>query len=459
MSSIRLPSTWTSEASATVRLALPLVAGQLAAVGMNVVDSLLAGRHGATTLAGVAVGSALWSVVILILIGVLMAIPPSVSQLVGAGKRHEVGALFRQAVWLALALGTLLGGCVWFGVDLLVHLGIDPEIVPVAAAFLRALAGGAPALALFFCFRYTSEGLGLSRPTMIAGIAGLLALVPLGYVLMFGAFGWPGAGAGGLGAATAIVLWLQAAGLAQWLTRAGAYRDLALWGARERPRWSDLANLLRLGLPMGVTIMMEGGLFVAAGVLIGGLGTQAAAAHQIAINVASVCFMVPLGIAMASTVRVGFASGADDVARVRRAAWVGLLLVLGTQGVSAATVVLFAAPIAAAYTPEPAVVALGAQLLAIAAIFQLSDGLQAAAAGALRGLKDTRRPMFLTAFAYWGVGMPTGAWLAFEHDLGSQGIWWGLAVGLTAAAVLLGVRLGSQLAHPARWRPTFGTVA
>lgn len=455
----RIPSPWTAEAKATVRLALPLIAGQLAAVGMNVVDSLLAGRHGATTLAGVAVGSALWSVVILVLIGVLMAIPPSISQLVGAGRRHEVGALFRQAVWLALGIGVLLGLGVWSGVGALGVLGIDAEIMPVAAAFLRSLAAGAPALALYFCFRYSSEGLGLSRPTMVAGLAGLITLVPLGYFLMFGGFGWTGAGAAGLGAATAIVLWLQASGFALWLARARAYRDLQLWRGWERPRWAPQAALLRLGLPMGVTIMMEGGLFVAAGVLIGGFGTQAAAAHQIAINVASVCFMVPLGIAMATTVRVGFATGADDVPRVRRAAWVGMVLVLGTQAVSAAALVLFAAPIGSIYTPEPAVVALGAQLLAIAAIFQLSDGLQAAAAGALRGLKDTRRPMFLTAFAYWGVGMPAGAWLAYELEMGSRGIWWGLALGLTTAAVLLGFRLLRQLMHPERWRPTFGTVA
>lgn len=450
---------YAADVSATVRLASPLIAGQLAAVGMNVVDSLLAGRHGAQTLAGVAVGSALWSVVLLVLIGVLMAVPPSVSQLAGAGRRGEIGGLFRQAVWLALAMGILLAVLVWLGAGQLHRLGIEPSVIPTAAGFLRALAFGAPALALFFCFRYASEGLGLSRPTMIVGVLGLLALIPLGYVLMFGFGGWAGAGAVGLGAATALVLWAQAAGMAWWLNQGERYRDLQLFRGWVRPQWPAQLALLRLGLPMGVTIMMEGGLFVAAGVLIGGIGTTAAAAHQIAINVASVCFMVPLGLAMATTVRVGFAVGADDIAGARRAAWTGMLLVLATQAVSASALVLFGPQIAGLYSPDASVVLLGAQLLAVAAIFQLSDGLQAAASGALRGLKDTRRPMFLTAFAYWGIGMPAGAWFAYRHEAGAVGIWWGLALGLTAAAVLLGVRLFRQLRRPQRWMPTFGTVS
>jgi MATE family multidrug resistance protein len=430
-----------SEIAATLRLALPLVLGQLAAVAMNVVDSVLAGRHGALTLAGVAVGSALWSVVIMLLLGILMAIPPSVSQLNGAGKRAEIGPLFRQALWLGLAISLLLLGLTRFSAALLPLLGIAEEVRPGAQAFLGAIAWGAPALALHFACRYLSEGVGRTRPTMLFGIAGLILLVPLGWLLMHGGLGLPGYGAAGLGAATAIILWLQAAGFLWWLRRGRAYADLDLFGRFDLPDPRLLGQLLRLGLPLGVAVMMEGLLFVASALLIGGMGAQAVAAHQIAINIASVLFMVPLGMAMATTVRVGFAAGGRDAEGVRWACRAGFAITLATQ-LGAATLLLGAGgAIAGLYTGEAAVLAAVAPLLLLAALFQLSDGFQVAAAGALRGLKDTRLPMFITAFAYWVVGMPMGAWLAFGRELGAPGIWGGLVFGLTVAALLLGARL------------------
>lgn len=429
------------EITATFVLALPLVLGQLAAVAMNVVDTLLAGRHGSITLAAVAVGSTLWSLVLLLLIGVLMAVPPSVSQLNGAGRRAEIGPLFRQALWLATAMGVVLGVATWHADALLQAFGIAEEVRPAAGEFLRAVSWGAPALAWQLCCRYLSEGIGLTRPTMVFGVVALLLLAPLGYWLMFGGAGMPGLGAAGLGWATAIVLWLQALGFALWLHAASGYRDLRLFRGFDRPDPRLLWQLLRLGLPLGVTIFMEGSLFVATGLLIGGMGAVAVASHQIALNVASVVFMVPLGVAMATTVRVGFAAGAGDAAGVRWAAGAGFAITLITQLGSALALTLHGDAIARAYTDDLVVVALAAQLLVFAAVFQLSDGLQAAAAGALRGIKDTRMPMFVTAIAYWGVGMPVGAWLAFRHNEGAQGMWIGLVTGLTFAAVMLGVRL------------------
>lgn len=430
-----------SECGATLRLAIPLVLGQLAAVAMNVVDTVLAGRHGALTLAGVAVGSAMWTLVILVLIGVLMAVPPSVSQLNGAGRRAEIGPLFRQAVWLSLALGVGLLVATSAGAPLLALLGIAEDVRPGAMAFLRAIAWGAPALALVLCFRYTSEGLGLTRPTMVFGIATLLALIPLGYWLMNGGFGLPGHGAAGLGAATAIVLWGQALAFGLWLHVGPGYRDLRLFGRFERPDLHLLGQLLRLGLPLGVSVLMEGTLFVASALLIGSMGATAVAAHQVAINCASVLFMVPMGVAMATTVRVGFAAGADDHDGVRRACAAGFAIVAVTQLLSASLLLLAPVPIARLYTSEAAVLAAVPPLLMLAAVFQVSDGMQVAAAGALRGLKDTRLPMLITAFAYWGVGMPLGALLAFRAGHGAAGMWVGLVLGLTVAAVLLVLRL------------------
>jgi len=417
-------------------LALPLVLSQLSSMGMNIVDTLLAGRHGPVTLAAVGVGSAIWSVVILVSIGVLMAVPPTVSQLNGAGRRGEIGPVFRQALWLALALGVALVFVVRLGALALGPMGITPEARPEAEAFLRAISWGAPGLALFFCLRNLSEGVAWTVPSMVVGAIGLALLAPLGYGLMFGA----GLGAAGLGYAVAVVLWCQAASMAFYLRRARRFADLRLFERFEGPRWPPIRALLRLGLPMGVSVFMEGSLFVATALLIGTLGTTQMAAHQIAILIASLCFMVPLGVAMATTVRVGHAVGAGDLSGVRWAAGAGYALAMLAQTASAVLLVTSAAWLAALFTADPAVIALASLLMAYAAVFQYPDGLQALSAGALRGMKDTRVPMVITVLAYWGLGLPLGAWLGLARGQGAPGLWTGLILGLAVAASLLGWR-------------------
>jgi len=431
-------------------LALPLVLGQLAAMAMGVVDSILAGRHGPVTLAAVAVGSALWSVALLICIGVLMAVPPFVAQLNGAGRRREIGPLWRQAVWLALIMGLLLGLAIWWSPRLMALFGIAAEVRPEATAFLRGIAFGAPALSLYLCFRNLSEGIAWTPPSMIFGIAGLLLLIPLGIVLMFGGGPVPELGAGGLGIATAIVLWLQAAGFLAYLRLSPRFVDLELFTEMERPRWRPIHDLLALGLPMGVSIFMEGSLFVATALLIGRLGAIDVAAHQIAINVASVCFMLPLGLAMATTVRVGHAEGAEDASGVRWAAGAGYGLVFFTQTGAALLLTCAAEPISRLYTRDPAVLALAVVLMRYAAVFQYPDGIQALSNGVLRGLKDTRMPMVITVLAYWAVGLPLGVWFGLHQHGRAPGLWMGLILGLTAAGSLLALRVWRRTREPTR---------
>lgn len=429
-----------ADLASTARLAAPLVAGQLASVAITVIDTLLAGHHGAATLAAVAVGTAVWSLVILVLIGILLALPPCVAQLDGAGRRAEIGPLFRQALWLALALGLGLLLFVYYSEWLLVLAGVTPQVRPDALGFLRAVAWGAPALALYFCLRYVSEGIACTVPTMVFGIAGLLVLAPLGWALMFGRLGLPEWGARGLGVATALTVWLQVLSFAAYLRWAPRYADLGLFARFDWPQRRPLAELLRVGLPMGWAILMEGGLFVATALLIGRMGAIQVAAHQIAINVASVSFMVPLGIAMATTVRVGHAAGAGDRPAVRAAAAAGLLIVLAAQLLAALVMAFGNDWLVALYTPDLRVGALAAQLLLFAAAFQFPDGIQALAGGALRGLKDTRVPALITVLAYWGCGMSVGVGLAFGVGVGVQGMWIGLTAGLSVAAVLLSWR-------------------
>ncbi|MFI4969095.1 MAG: MATE family efflux transporter [Lysobacterales bacterium] len=426
------------ELQETLRLAVPLVFGQLSAIGMNVIDALLAGHLDAHTLGAVAIGTSVWSLAIVAAIGVMMALPPSVAQLNGAGRRDAIGPLFRQALWLALILGLALGFAVRFGGALLVaKIGVDPTLVPDVTLFLHAIAFGAPALTVFFALRGLGEGFGLTRPTMYFSLFGLLLLAPIGYVLMYGALGLPRLGAQGSGIATALVLWLQMLAFACYVALRRHYRELHLFARFDAPDLRALMDLLRIGVPMGVTLLMEAGLFVAVALALGTLGTDIVASHQVAINVASVTFMVPLGLAMATTVRVGHAVGRGDPQGVRDAGLVGIGLTLVAQTISASLMLLIPQRIAALYTSDAAVVALAAQLLVLAGLFQFSDGLQVAANGALRGLKDTRLPMFITLFAYWGVGMPVGWWLAFPHALGARGMWMGLIAGLSVAALLL----------------------
>jgi len=433
------------EVRATGTLALPLVLGHVSTGLIGFVDNVIAGHHATATLAAVTVGTALLWLPMMVPIGTLISLTASVSQLDGAGRREEIGPLFRQALWLALALG--LGMFVFLSLlpSALPWLGIAPEIRPGAAAFVSGIRWGAPALALYLCMRYLCDGLHHTVPTMVFGLGGLLVLAPLGWALTFGVGGLPALGAGGLGWASALMLWTQALGLGLYLLRARRFRPLHLFRWRDPPRWPAIRGLLALGLPIGITWLMEGGLFIATALVIGRLGTVPAAAHQIAINVASLCFMLPMALAEATTVRVGHAVGRGDRAALRRAALAGYALVLGTQLLSAGMLLAGNHAIAGLYTHDPAVIGLAASLLLLAAAFQFPDGVQVLSVGALRGLKDTRVPMLLAAVAYWGIGMPLGAVLGlglgeWVPAQGPKGMWIGLIAGLTVAAVLLGLR-------------------
>lgn len=445
------------EIVATVRLSLPLILAQLAAIGSNVIDAVLAGHVGAHVLGAVAVGASIWSLAIVSGIGMMMAVPPSVSQLDGAGRRHEAGDVFHQALWLALAMGVLLWFLVRHAEPLIKLIGVSPGLYADVGEFLRAISWGAPALTCYFALRGLSEGLSLTRPSMYFSFGGLALLLPLGYIFMFGKLGLPPQGARGCGIATATVLWIEMLSFGVYIGLHRNYHGLGLFKHFEWPDFKRIGKLVHIGLPMAITLLAEGGLFVAAALLIGTMGEDMVASHQVALNVAALFFMVPLGLAMAITVRVGNAVGRGDPTGIRYAGFCGIGLTLVTQTVSAGLMLGFPHLIASLYTHDKTVIALAAQLLVLAGLFQFSDGIQVASNGALRGLKDTRVPMAITLFAYWGVGMPVGWWLAFHHGLGARGIWMGLIAGLSMAALLLFVRFWRSAY---RHQPgTFGPVA
>ena len=434
-----------AELRASALLALPLSLGHLSSGLIGFVDSAIAGHHGTDTLAAVSIGTALFWLPMTVPMGTLMALPPSVSQLDGGGRRAEIAPLFRQALWLAAALGIVLFALLSLAPLATAAFGIDAHIRPGATAFLHGIRWGIPAFTLYLCMRYLSDGLHWSLPTMAFGFGGLLVLLPFGYALTFGRFGFPELGAGGLGVASAMMMWGQMIGFALYLSRSKRFADLGLFARFERPHAATLRQLLATGLPIGLTVAMEGGLFIVTALLIGRLGPVPSAAHQIAINVASLAFMIPLGLAEATTVRVGHALGRCDRDGVRRAAFAGYVLLLLTQSVSATIMVAGNHAIVGLYTRDAAAAALAASLLLYAAAFQFPDGVQVVSAGSLRGLKDTRVPMLLAALAYWGIGMPVGATLGFglggfTPALGPRGMWVGLIAGLVVAAVLLATR-------------------
>ena len=439
------------ELRATVRLALPLVFAQLAAIGSNVIDALLAGHFSAHVLGAVAVGASIWSLAIVSGIGMMMAVPPSVAQLDGAGRRHEVGAVFRQALWLALGMGVLLWFAVRHAAPLIDLIGVTASLRLDVQAFLQAISWGAPALTCYFALRGLSEGLSLTRPSMYFGFSGLLLLVPLGYVLMFGKLGLAPQGAHGCGIATATVLWLEMLGFGIYVLCHRHYRGLGLLDHFEWPSPRRIGALMHIGLPMAITLLAEAGLFVATALIISTLGEDVIASHQVAINIASLFFMIPLGLAMAITVRVGNAVGRGDERGVRYAGFCGIGLTLVTQLFSAALMLGLPHFIATLYTHDPKVIGLAAQLIVLAGLFQFSDGIQVASNGALRGLKDTRVPMAITLFAYWIIGMPVGWWLAFHRGMGARGMWMGLIAGLSVAALMLFIRFWRS-AWKQRWR-------
>ncbi|MBD8094125.1 MATE family efflux transporter [Pseudomonas fluorescens] len=446
------------EVSTTARLVLPLLVGHVSVGLIALVDNVIAGHHATVTLAAVTLGTAILWLPMLVPIGTLIALTAQVAKLSGAGREAEIGAVFRQALWLALGMGGLMFLFLSLAPHWLEPAGIAAEVVPQTQAFLSAVRWGSPALSVFFCMRYLSEGMRWMRPTMVFGFGGLCVLAPLGYGLTHGKWGFPELGAQGLGIASATMMWLQAILFALYLWLTPRFAHLQLFECFEWPNLAQLRGLLSVGLPIGVAILMQGGLFIATSLLIGQLGAIPLAAHQIAVNVAQVCFMVPVAVAEATTVRVGHALGRGDRTGVRRATMAGYGIVCVTQLVSASLLLFAHVGIAQLYTGDAAVIALASSLLLYAALLQLPDGLQMLASGALRGLQDTRVPMMIAVFAYWGIGMPLGAWLGLGLGWGPQGMWVGLITALSMATVLMVWRFHSSPRMPVAAAPVAQSI-
>jgi MATE family multidrug resistance protein len=419
------------------QLAGPLVAHNVAMAAMMFVDTVMAGHLSAVDLGAVAVGGAVFWPAFGFVMGLLMALTATVAHLYGAGETGRVGHYMRQANWLAWA-SALAGIALFWSVEpLLVAIGTAPELVPRTAGYLQALSLGMPALCLYQVLRYTSEGVGRTSPLIAMAVIGVLCNIIGNWVFMWGNLGVPQLGATGCGLATALSWWVMWFALRRHLRRHPYYAGFDLLVPLERPAWPELRELALLGAPIGVMIFMESSLFAAAALILGTLGAEIVAGHQIALNWAAFMFMVPLGLGMAATIRVGHANGAGDRVAARFRGWVGIGTAAGFMACSALFVLIARDAIVTLYTRDAAVAAVAWSLLVWAAAFQLADGIQVSAASVLRGYKDTQLPAIITVVAYWGIGLTSCWWLGLELGLGPVGVWMGLTASLVAAAGLL----------------------
>lgn len=436
---------WRREILATLRLAMPLVGTQLAMIGINTTDVVMMGWLGPQELAAGALGMNIYMPLFLFGMGIATVVAPMVAQALGGRDFRGVRRTVRQGFWLTLLFGLLFTAVIWNGRYLLVAAGQEPAIALLAQDYLQAVAWGLVPSLWFVVLRCFVTAHSRPRSVLVITLAAVAMNAVGNYGLMFGNFGlprWELTGAGVTSSVVSALMFLALLGHAQLDRRFRRYHILARFWRSDWPRFFEL---FRLGVPIGLTIVAEAGLFSAAALLMGLISTEALAAHAIALQCAAVAFMVPLGIGQAAVVRVGLAAGARDGEGVRRAGWSALVAGLLFMGCSA-LVFWFAGSFLVglfldAADPENApVIELAVAFLAIAAVFQLVDGGQVIGVHVLRGLKDTTVPMWLAIGGYWAIGIVTSIVLAFPLGLGGRGVWIGLAVGLACVAVAVNWR-------------------
>jgi MATE family multidrug resistance protein len=420
----------------TIKLSIPLIVSQLTVVLIGVVDTIMAGRLGTLALAAVSIGGAIWGIGVMFVLGILMAVPPLISEHDGANQKQKIAPLVRQLIWLALILGIVFFVLIRNLTPLFELFGTQEQVIPLAINYLKAISWGILFFPLFLVFRYLADGLSHTRMTMYISLMGLMINIPCNYIFMFGKFGFPALGVAGCGYASALVIFIQALVFSIITAKHRWFSGLQIFHQLDRIDFQEIKHVLAIGLPIGIALLAEGGFFSVVTMMASRLEPEVIAAHQISLNFSSLTFMIPLGVSMAITIRVGNAIGRKSKEDTRRAGMIGILMVLVIQLHIAGFMFLFPELVAKMYSQDPKVQLLAVQLIFLAAIFQLSDGIQVASAGALRGIKDTAFLMYSTTIAFWLFGFAASWWFCFRENLGASGLWIGLIFGLTVAALL-----------------------
>ncbi|XQW86776.1 MATE family efflux transporter [Thalassotalea piscium] len=429
-----------------MKLAYPILIAQLIQNLMGFADTIMAGRVSATDMAAVAVASSIWLPLILTIYGLVMALASIVSQLSGANKYDDIANQTFQTGWIALFLGLSLIALFYFFAPMLFDkVGLEPDLKQLMFDYLGYIVWGGPGFCLYVVLRNYAEGLSHTKPTMIISILGLLINIPANYIFIYGEFGAPELGGAGCGLATAIVYWVMFVGMFIYCIVTKQLKHAPLLGKMYWPNLHDMKAILALGIPIAMSLLFEVSLFSVVAILLAPLGSEVVASHQIAINFSGLVFMVPLSLAMAVTIKVGFAVGNKDFkgakALCRHSVIFGLLIAVITATLS----LTFREQIATIYSTDVKVVELAASLMFLAALFQFSDAIQVISAGALRGYQDTKSILYITFTSYWIIGLSIGLLLGLTdwiiEPIGPYGFWIGFISGLTTAAVLLAWRL------------------
>ena len=434
---LRIPTK--SEVRDVARLAGPIVVVQVGLMLMGVVDAAIVGRYSAQGLAAVALGNVYFNSIVTLGHGTLMALDPLVSQAVGARDQPAIERALQRGLVLCVALSIPLALLLLPGELFFTPLRQPDDVVPLAAAYARACIPGVLPYLAFIALRQTVQAFSLVRPVVVAVVVANIANVFLDWGMVFGKFGFPAMGPVGSGWATTICRWLMAL-LLLWGCRHALVPFLRHW-SREDLAPAPLWRMMRIGFPIGLQLWIEFTAFSVALLLVGLLGTLPLAGHQIALMLAALTYMVPLGVSAAAAVLVGHAVGRGDLEAARREASAALACGVGFMSVTALVLIGFAPWLARVFTADPGILAVASALIPIAGVFQVFDGIQGVSSGILRGAGDTRVPMWANLAGYFAVGLPLGAWLGLSSGWGPQGIWWGLVAGLASVAALLGWRV------------------
>lgn len=433
------------EAKQLVHLATPVLIASIAQTGMGFVDTIMAGGVSATDMAAVAVAASIWNPVILFGAGLLMALVPVVAQLNGAGKVAKIPFEIHQGFWLSLFL-TLPTIAILLQTQIILSwMDIEPLLSEKTNGYMNAIMCSVPAFLLYQTLRSFTDGMAVTKPAMIIGFIGLAANIPLNWMFVYGKLGAPELGAVGCGVATAIVYWLMFFSMLIYISISSKLRGAHLFSKFYWPKSKAQYRLLKLGLPVALALFFEITLFAVVALLVAPLGSITVAAHQVAINFSSMVFMLPMSIAVAVSIRVGQKLGEQDIEGAKIASHVAILVGVACAIATACTTMLFREQITQLYTSNSAVSSIAIQLLLIAAIYQITDAFQVVAGGALRGYKDMKALFLCTFIAYWLLGLPAGYILGLTdfliERLGVYGFWIGFIIGLSSAAIMLGLRL------------------
>lgn len=441
MSNVSSLTTTRYELKQLFHLMIPILVTQFSQAGLGLIDTIMAGHLSPTDLAAIAVGVGLWIPVMLLFSGIMIATTPLVAEANGARTPEKIATIARQSLWVAFILGIIAALILQVMPFLLPVLGVPEALLPKASLFLHAIGLGMPAVTMYAALRGYSEALGYPRPVTAISLGALVALVPLNFIFMYGLGPIPELGSAGCGFATAILQWLMFIALAMYVFKGKAYRKTQVFATWEKidPYW--VKRILQLGFPIGLAIFFEVSIFSTAAIVLSPLGETLVAAHQIAISVTSQLFMIPMSLAIALTIRIGTYYGEKNWLAMRKVQYLGLLTGTVLAIATMALIWFFRPEIVSIYTSDYEVAQVAMYLLLFAIAYQLMDAWQVSAAGCLRGMQDTKGPMWITMIAYWVIAFPVGVYLARFTEMKAAGVWVGLIVGLTVACVLLLTRL------------------